>query len=417
MDGSEQEEKYIKNLKDKVIKEAKIISISEPSDKKATDLYQDRQNKNIYDLLCAAEQNASIGADLFLFENRSFLKRIIYRWVVRFLFKILRVITVNQNRYNLAVLKILQTSIDADFNLALLAANDRTQFNTRLTDNEVKIKNLDNRIYYLEKNIDFLKNSFMQLNQEVDAIFSDRGRNYAKRAGKKELQGITKKFNRNLDSLYVFLEDNLRGSRTDIMDRLKIYLPILEKANIGSEDLPVLDIGCGRGEWLELLREKNLNASGIDINKVMVKICRDLKLNVTEEEVFSYLKTVKDGSIGAVTGFHLIEHYEFDFLVELFKELYRVLKPGGLVIFETPNPDNILVGSCTFYLDPTHNKPLPSLLAKLLLEAHGFGNVSIINLHPNKLFSKIKESGSEHHRMFNEYFFGPQDYAIIGYKV
>jgi len=420
MDNSEQEEKYIKDLKDKIKEEAKKILIDEPADKKTTDSYQDRQNKNIYDLLCAAEQNASIGADLFLFENRFFLKRIIYRWVVRFLFKILRVITVNQNQYNLSVLKILQTNINAGLDLALRAANDKTQFNTRLAENEVKIKNLDDEIYYLKKNMDYLKNSFMQLNQKVDDIFSDRGRDYIKKPGRKELKelkSITKEYNSDLDSLYVFLEDNLRGSRSEIKNRLKIYLPVLEKANVGSEDLPILDIGCGRGEWLELLREKNLNATGIDINKIMIKTCRDLELNVVEEEVFSYLKAIKDGSIGAVTGFHLIEHYEFDFLVELFKELYRVLKPGGLVIFETPNPDNILVGSCTFYLDPTHNRPLPSLLVKLLLEAHGFGDVSVMNLHPNKILSKTEESGSENIRILNEHFFGPQDYAIIGYKI
>ena len=148
----------------------------------------------------------------------------------------------------------------------------------------------------------------------------------------------------------------------------------------------------------------------------MVRTCRDMGLNVIDEDALSYLKTVKDSSMGAVTGFHIIEHYGFDYLVSLFKELFRILKPGGLVILETPNPDNILVGSCNFYLDPTHNKPLPSLLAKLLLEAHGFGNISIMNLHPNKVLSKIEDNDSINLKIFNDHFFGPQDYGIIGYK-
>jgi len=181
--------------------------------------------------------------------------------------------------------------------------------------------------------------------------------------------------------------------------------------------MPILDIGCGRGEWLELLKEKKINATGIDNNKIMIKTCRDFGLNVVEDEAISYLKTTRDNSIGAVTGFHLIEHYDFGFLVELIKESYRVLKNEGLVIFETPDPGNVLVGSHTFYLDPTHNKPLPSLLLKLLLEAHGFGDISIMNLHPNKILSKTGESISENIKSLNEHFFGPQDYAIIGYKL
>jgi O-antigen chain-terminating methyltransferase len=419
MDNSEQEEKYIKDLKDKVKEEAKRISVDKSVDKNMLDSFQDMQNKNIYYLLSRAEQNANIGVKSPSLVKLFFLKRVIYKWIIRFIFKVLRVITVNQNQYNLSILEILRRNIDANYDLALRFANDKTQLNTRITENEVRLKSMDNEMYYLKKNIDYLKNSLLQLNQRVDDICGDNLKGYVRKPGRKEfkeLKSITKKFNSDLDSLYVFLEDNLRGSRTEIKNRLKVYLPILEKANVGSKDCPILDIGCGRGEWLELLREKNLNATGIDVNKIMVKTCKDLRLNVVEEEVFSYLKTIKDCSMGAVTGFHLIEHYEFDFLIELFKELHRVLRPGGLVIFETPNPDNILVGSCTFYLDPTHNKPLPSLLVKLLLEAHGFSNVCIINLHPNKILSKKEESDSENLRMFNEHFFGPQDYAIIGYK-
>jgi len=131
---------------------------------------------------------------------------------------------------------------------------------------------------------------------------------------------------------------------------------------MGLKDSPILDIGCGRGEWLELLKENNLNARGLDLNQVMVRMCRDKGLNVEEGEALSFLKSLPDSSLGAVTGFHLIEHYGFEFLVKLLGEILRVLKPGGIVIFETPNPGNILVGSCNFYIDPTHNKPLPSIL-------------------------------------------------------
>ena len=416
MNDIKQSEKYIKDFKSKIKKEIETILGSNLDNRNMSNSYLDLQNKNIYNFLIRAEQNASIGTNLPSLDKLFFLKKIIYKWIIRFLFKALRPITVNQNQFNLSVLEIFRNNIDARNDLELRFANDKTQFNTRLTEQEVKLKNLNNEICYLKNNVDYLKHSLMQLDQKIDDIYDDRAINITGKTRRKELQSVTKKFNNDLDSLYVFLEDNLRGSREEIKNRLKVYLPILKKANVGSKNSPILDIGCGRGEWLELLKEQNFNATGIDINKIMIKICKDLKLNVIAEEGVDYLNNIKDCSIGAVTGFHLIEHYEFDCLVELFKESFRVLSPGGLVIFETPDPNNILVGSCTFYLDPTHNKPLPSLLVKLLLETRGFGNISIMNLHPNKVLSKIEDNNSINLKIFNDHFFGPQDYGIIGYK-
>ncbi|MBE3089077.1 MAG: class I SAM-dependent methyltransferase [Actinobacteria bacterium] len=408
MNDIKQSEKYIKDFKSKIKKEIETILESNS--------YLDLQNKNIYNFLIKAEQNASIGTSLPSLDKLFFLKKIIYKWIIRFLFKALRPITVNQNQFNLSVLEIFRNNINARKDLELRFANDKTQFNTRLTEQEVKLKNLNDEMCYLKKNVDYLKHSLMQSDQKIDDIYDDRANNITEKTRRKDLQSVTKKFNNDLDSLYVFLEDNLRGSREEIKNRLKVYLPILKKANVGSKNSPILDIGCGRGEWLEILKEQNFNATGIDMNKIMVKICKDLKLNVIEEEGVVYLKNIKDCSIGAVTGFHIIEHYEFDFLIELFKEAFRVLSPGGLVIFETPDPNNVLVGSCNFYLDPTHNKPLPSLLVKLLLETRGFGNISIMNLHPNKVLSKIEDNNSINLKLFNDHFFGPQDYGIIGYK-
>jgi len=405
MSDSEQSEDYIKDLKRKIKKESEKISGNKIEEGDTM-----RKRRNIYDFLSTAEQNSSIGTKLPSLEKLSFLRRAAYKGIIRFLFKVLRVITLNQNQFNSSVLDILRNYAGIIYDFELKASNDKTLFNTKLTESYVQLKNLESKMYYLEKNIDYLKNNIIQFNQKIDSLPAEGA------VKKNEITSDVVKINSDLDSLYVFLEDNFRGSRDEIKERLKIYLPFLEKAGVGFKDSPILDIGCGRGEWLELLKEKNLNATGIDINKIMVRTCRDMGLNVIDEDALSYLKTVKDSSMGAVTGFHIIEHYGFDYLVSLFKELFRILKPGGLVILETPNPDNILVGSCNFYLDPTHNKPLPSLLAKLLLEAHGFGHISIMNLHPNKVLSKIEDNDSINLKIFNDHFFGPQDYGIIGYK-
>jgi len=260
--------------------------------------------------------------------------------------------------------------------------------------------------------VDYLKYNLAQLKYEANNISKDT----KKKSGRK-LQSLTDEVNHSLDSFFVFLEDNLRGSREEIKRRLKVYLPIIKKAGVGSKSSPILDIGCGRGEWLELLKNKGLYTRGLDLNGIMVKICKELGFNVVQDEALSYLKGLTDNSLGAVTGFHLIEHYGFEFLIKLIEEILRVLKPGGLVILETPNPSNVLVGSCSFYLDPTHNKPLPSTLIKLVLESLGFNKVKIININPYSDDLKIKNDDFEISKRFNEYFYGPQDYAVVGYKL
>jgi O-antigen chain-terminating methyltransferase len=93
-----------------------------------------------------------------------------------------------------------------------------------------------------------------------------------------------------------------------------------------------------------------------------------------------------------------------------------VLKPGGLVIFETPNPENIQVGACNFYFDPTHLNPLPAKTVKFLAESRGFTSVSIHFLHPLDKEHQIEDDGSEVVRRFNRLFYGPRDYAVVGYK-
>jgi O-antigen chain-terminating methyltransferase len=219
----------------------------------------------------------------------------------------------------------------------------------------------------------------------------------------------------SLDAFYVKLEDKFRGTREDIKQRLRIYLPIITQTNIGKQDSAILDVGCGRGEWLELLRESDYIARGLDMNRIMIEQCLGYGMDVVEGDVITYLRSLPDSSLGAVTGFHIIEHLPFEVLTKLLDETVRVLKPGGLAIFETPNPQNVLVASNTFYLDPTHRNPLPSPLIKFLVEARGLCQVTVMNLHPCT-DTLLVPGASDLTQRFNEYFYGPRDYAVIGYK-
>ncbi|MCB1826917.1 MAG: class I SAM-dependent methyltransferase, partial [Coxiellaceae bacterium] len=225
-----------------------------------------------------------------------------------------------------------------------------------------------------------------------------------------------------LDAMYVSFEDDFRGTRTDIKQRLSAYLPSLPPG-IGSSFAPAVDLGCGRGEWLELLQEHELTATGVDLNRIMIESCRELGLTVVETDGLTYLCEQPDNSLGLITGFHIIEHLPLRTLVAWFDEALRVLKPGGMVIFETPNPENLLVGSCNFYMDPTHRNPLPPVMTQFLVEARGFVRVEIRRMNqqndPLQLLAAGTPGAVELNpliQMAKEHYFAAPDYAVVAYK-
>lgn len=219
-----------------------------------------------------------------------------------------------------------------------------------------------------------------------------------------------------MDAAYVSFEDVFRGTREDIQQRLTVYLPYVSAAQAGSDQAPIIDIGCGRGEWLELLKQAGWVAQGIDCNRLMIDECRNRGLDVVESDAINWLRGLAPASIGMVTGFHIIEHLPHEQLIDLLDETVRVLRPGGIAIFETPNPENILVGSYKYYIDPTHRNPLPPDMVKYLVEYRGLCQVSILRLHADAEISMVQDDNSELAKQFNKYFHGPMDYAVIGHK-
>ena len=211
-----------------------------------------------------------------------------------------------------------------------------------------------------------------------------------------------------LDSLCYSLEESLRGAPEAVKEEVKVYLPILKDAGVTSE---ILDVGCGRGEWLEVLREHGFQAQGVDNNPIVIERSRSLSLDIIEAEALSYLGSLANNSLSAVTAFHFVEHLPLKILIKFFDEAARVLKPDGLLILETPNPENLLVGSCNFYLDPTHKHPIPMPTMKLLLEARGFHVQDMMKLHPVKdVQIEVKDQLTSH---LNHFLYGPMDYAVV----
>lgn len=213
------------------------------------------------------------------------------------------------------------------------------------------------------------------------------------------------------DEFYRVFEDKYRGSRELIKSRLQAYVPfvepLLEKYKSGS----AVDLGCGRGEWLEVLGQSGLNPVGVDVDRGMLQACWALQLNAVQGDAFEYLKSLEDDSQVVVSAFHVVEHVAFEQLIEMVKQAVRVLKPGGLLILETPNPENIVVATRDFYLDPTHQCPIPSALLEFVAEYAGFERVKVVRLQESK-----EVSGREHISLTDVLNGVSPDYAIIAQK-
>lgn len=194
------------------------------------------------------------------------------------------------------------------------------------------------------------------------------------------------------NNFYRAFEDKHRGSVANIRQRLTVYLPLISKLNAFFPDAGIIDIGCGRGEWLKLLRDNNIQAVGVDLDEGMLAEARKDGLTVELGDCINFLKMQNSDSAIAITGFHIVEHLPFEIVHTLVLEALRVLKPGGLLILETPNPENISVGSCSFYMDPTHQNPIPPELLKFLPDYYGFERTRIVRLQESV---RVMDSTSE----------------------
>jgi 2-polyprenyl-3-methyl-5-hydroxy-6-metoxy-1,4-benzoquinol methylase len=130
---------------------------------------------------------------------------------------------------------------------------------------------------------------------------------------------------RRTEGTRLTLQDQFRSTREDMKERLRIYLPILKSHGIGAPEMPLLDVGCGRGEWLEILRQEGVCARGVDANRAMIEECRTRKLEAVESDAVAYLRSLDAESLGCVTGFYIIEHLPFPQLMDLLDETVRVL--------------------------------------------------------------------------------------------
>ena len=199
--------------------------------------------------------------------------------------------------------------------------------------------------------------------------------------------------------------DVFRGSEERIREHQKMYVAKFADAT------EILDLGCGRGEFLEVAREAGFAVRGIDQSEESVAICRAKGFCVERADLFEFLDTQPDTSIGGVYCSQVVEHLPPDRLPDLINLLAKKMSRGALVAIETPNPECLAIFATHFYIDPTHTRPIPPALLRFYMEEAGFVNIEIERLSPA---AESMPSLAELPVGFRETFFGGLDYAAFG---
>ena len=327
------------------------------------------------------------------------------------------------------------------FNLILLghvqALGRRLEHQERVDrDLERRIEELDGRTRHLEN---FLRQGLDEVMRHDDALFGrvdrklDRYRREADElagllrsalAGDGDVETAVLRSSVD-DASYLDFEHRFRGGEREIRQRVHSYLPRLREA------APVLDLGCGRGEALALLQEEGICCRGIDSSAAMVRRCSQQGLQVEQGELPGALAGVEPGSLGGIVSFHVIEHLPPEAVDRLVRLAYTALRPGGILLLETPNPLSVAVTAGSFWLDPTHVRPVHPEMLRASYESAGFAGIEQFDLRPYPeeerlteiplagLDGQTRELADRLNRLRDELddlLYGYRDYALIGVR-
>jgi 2-polyprenyl-3-methyl-5-hydroxy-6-metoxy-1,4-benzoquinol methylase len=207
---------------------------------------------------------------------------------------------------------------------------------------------------------------------------------------------------------YARFAEKFRGPEEYVKAGQEIYVPYFA----GRRN--VLDIGCGRGEFLEAMRSAGVGAKGIDLSEESVALCRSKGLEAETADLFMYLEDLAEASLDGIFCSQVVEHLPPDRLPEMIRLCASRLERGGVIAIETPNPECLAIFATHFYLDPTHTRPVPSALLAFYLEEFGVGRIEVRRLAPAvESMPSLAELSTD----FRNAFFGALDYAILGKKL
>ncbi len=207
---------------------------------------------------------------------------------------------------------------------------------------------------------------------------------------------------------YAKFAEKFRGTEDYVRERQRFYIPFFQ----GCTD--IIDLGCGRGEFLEVMRDAGIKARGIDLDRESVELCKSKGLEAEIADLYAYLNDLADGAIDGLNASQVIEHLPPESLPELIKLASTKLRRGGVIALETPNPECLAIFSTHFYLDPTHTRPIPPAQLAFYLEEFGFGK---LETHRHSPAAESMPSLASLPQDFREAFFGALDYAITAKKL
>jgi 2-polyprenyl-3-methyl-5-hydroxy-6-metoxy-1,4-benzoquinol methylase len=211
---------------------------------------------------------------------------------------------------------------------------------------------------------------------------------------------------------YARFEERFRGDEAFVSKNQEFYLPVFEGKS------RVIDLGCGRGELLRMLADRGAEVLGVDLDNEALAACREKGVPVERADLYSFLAAQPDASCDGLFCAHVVEHLPAMRLQELADLAFAKLRPGGVFAMETPNPGCLAIFAGDFFLDPTHEKPVPSARLHFHLEEAGFGSIETHERHPApEVFPQLRAlAESEELAPFQKRFFGGLDYAIIARK-
>ncbi|MCC7176654.1 MAG: methyltransferase domain-containing protein [Bryobacterales bacterium] len=207
---------------------------------------------------------------------------------------------------------------------------------------------------------------------------------------------------------WLWFAERFRGSAEYVREKQRFYVPYFQDCGF------VADLGCGRGEFLGLMREAGIQARGVDLSGECVALCRSLGLEAEKADLFEFLAGLPDAALDGVFSAQVIEHLPPERVPELIRLAAAKLRRGGLLALETPNPECLAALAVHFFLDPTHSRPVPAGLARFYMEECGFGGIEV---HPLTPAIETMPSLASIPEDFRASFFDGLDYAILGRKL